>query len=194
MKLYLTCYLAKGRQHTEIAGNRGKSYRVMGNIAYTTDTAFYYNGIISGNKVNSLRRNLFPQWVYRLSYYTAYFSTGVFRNSNLRVIAVLYYILQTNGDIYILRRILFWVDFTVNNFIRRFIFRLYRYRYIISTGYFTNDYGYGKVLRRFLILVSIYDNTLTNFANTVQNESFGRYFISLITFLLFATDFHTNLL
>lgn len=31
----------------------------MGNIAYTTDTAFYYSGIISGNKVNSLRRNYF---------------------------------------------------------------------------------------------------------------------------------------
>lgn len=56
----------------------------MGNIAYTTDTAFYYSGIISGNMINSLRRNYFLIG-YRLSYYTAYFSTGVFRNSNLRV-------------------------------------------------------------------------------------------------------------
>lgn len=43
--------------------------------------------------------------------------------------------------------------------------------------------------------VIIYDNTLTNFANnTVQNKSFGRYFILLKNSSPFSFDFHLNLL
>lgn len=53
----------------------------------------------------------------------------------------------------ILRRILFRVNFTANNFIQRFyVWVIQIWVYYFYGNYFTGDYGYGKIGRKFSLL------------------------------------------